>query len=87
MYHVTFNTNVVAESDVELFMLHLIQRFVTIEILWFFFSLLSQAINSAVKDLEHAVDAADWFFQSEPQPPPTSYHQQPIGGKPLDGGS
>ena len=31
-------------------------------------SLLSQAINSAVKDLEHAVDA-DWFFQSEPGPP------------------
>ena len=29
-------------------------------------SLLSQAINSAVKDLEHSVVDPDWFFQSEP---------------------
>ena len=33
-------------------------------------SLLSQAINSAVKDLEHSVVDPDWFFQTEAYPPP-----------------
>ena len=32
-------------------------------------SFLSQAINSAVKDLEHSVVDPDWFLQNDPAPP------------------